>query len=648
MSQEIIRIETLNTDVINVATTEVVKIEGVGLQGEKGDTVSALWGTIVGNIDDQTDLKNQQDAQDSAIQSNTDEIGTLSAGNYILGDNIGQDLGLLDDQVKINTDAIGLLPATYVTSFKSRGGDVIPILDDYQASLITNDSTETGATVKDALDALDIEQGTQNTDIATNAGDIVTINNEQIVQNDAITAIEDTAVFESPVSPFPINYIWLGNQFQYDLIGLNGNPYEDDTIYNVNNNLKSPLYFYTKDVSPVTPTLTGVTPDSQSAGSNEGVILSNGSPSYSYSDPSAEHLVEFDNFDPLDVTQIVFISEGVSSISNLSDLENLSLLRLENGSLSSVDGYQNLTSLSYINFKLNDLVGNIDLSKLSNLITIQLQNNLIDSINLGSNAPFSLFDASTNALTQASVDNIINETDANGVSNGTLNVSGGTNSGFSSDSSASVVSLTDKSWTITSNGAVPRETGALWFKTQNVATITPTINGDPLNVLSSEGQFDPLTNAPNITWTNSTVENLVEYADFDPTQIFQLAFDNDGLTHLEGLLSLPNLNYITLYNSGCSSVDGFAPLPLLTQIQASGCNFTTIASLVGNVLCSTISFQGSSLDQTTVDMIFNDTDSNGVSNGTLNVSGGTNSAPSGASLTARTNLIGRGWTLTFN
>ena len=198
MSQEIIRIETLNTDVINVATTEVVKIEGVGLQGEKGDTVSALWGTIVGNIDDQTDLKNQQDAQDSAIQSNTDEIGTLSAGNYILGDNIGQDLGLLDDQVKINTDAIGLLPATYVTSFKSRGGDVIPILDDYQASLITNDSTETGATVKDALDALDIEQGTQNTDIATNAGDIVTINNEQIVQNDAITAIEDTAVFESP------------------------------------------------------------------------------------------------------------------------------------------------------------------------------------------------------------------------------------------------------------------------------------------------------------------------------------------------------------------------------------------------------------------------------------------------------------------
>ena len=430
MSQEIIRIETINTDVINVATTEVIKIEGVGLQGNSGDNVGVLsFNGRIGIVFPELD-----DYQASLVDNDSSVVGDT----------------VKDALDTIQTDLDGL-PSTFVTSFDGRTGAITPSLDDYQASLITNNSTETGATVKDALDALDIEQGTQNTDIATNAGDIVTINNEQIVQNDAITAIEDTAVFESPVSPFPINYIWLGNQFQYDLIGLNGNPYEDDTIYNVNNNLKSPLYFYTKDVSPVTPTLTGVTPDSQSAGSNEGVILSNGSPSYSYSDPSAEHLVEFDNFDPLDVTQIVFISEGVSSISNLSDLENLSLLRLENGSLSSVDGYQNLTSLSYINFKLNDLVGNIDLSKLSNLITIQLQNNLIDSINLGSNAPFSLFDASTNALTQASVDNIINETDANGVSNGTLNVSGGTNSAPSASSSTALANLISKGWTVTTN-----------------------------------------------------------------------------------------------------------------------------------------------------------------------------------------------------
>jgi len=57
---------------------------------------------------------------------------------------------------------------------------------------------------------------------------------------------------------------------------------------------------------------------------------------------------------------------------------------------------------------------------------------------------------------------------------------------------------------------------------------------------------------------------------------------------------------------------------------------------------------GCSLDQTTVDNIINETDANGVLNGTLNLSGGTNSAPSGASSTALANLISKGWTVTTN
>ena len=253
MAQEIIRIETINTDVINVATTEVIKIEGVGLQGNSGDNVGVL-------------------------------------------------------------------------SFNGRIGIVSPELDDYQASLITNNSTETGATVKDALDALDIEQGTQDTAIAlntakrsypladenrlagtsgTNTGDQdlsgiedaitaldirvsdnetdittiqgeqitqdgrldaieteqitqnddisslggrVTVNEsdiddleaEQILQNDAITAIEDTAVFESPISPNPVNYIWLGTDIDYQAIIAP----QDDTIYNINNNLETKAFYF--------------------------------------------------------------------------------------------------------------------------------------------------------------------------------------------------------------------------------------------------------------------------------------------------------------------------------------------------------------------------------------------------------------------
>ena len=173
MSQEIIRIETINTDVINVATTEVIKIEGVGLQGNSGDNVGVLsFNGRIGIVFPELD-----DYQASLVDNDSSVVGDT----------------VKDALDTIQTDLDGL-PSTFVTSFDGRTGAITPSLDDYQASLITNNSTETGATVKDALDALDIEQGTQNTDIATNAGDIVTINNEQIVQNDAITAIEDTAV----------------------------------------------------------------------------------------------------------------------------------------------------------------------------------------------------------------------------------------------------------------------------------------------------------------------------------------------------------------------------------------------------------------------------------------------------------------------
>jgi len=459
MSQEIIRIETINTDVINVATTEVIKIEGVGLQGNSGDNVGVLsFNGRIGIVFPELD-----DYQASLVDNDSSVVGDT----------------VKDALDTIQTDLDGL-PSTFVTSFDGRTGAITPSLDDYQASLITNNSTETGATVKDALDALDIEQGTQNTDIATNAGDIVTINNEQIVQNDAITAIEDTAVFESPVSPFPINYIWLGNQFQYDLIGLNGNPYEDDTIYNVNNNLKSPLYFYTKDVSPVTPTLTGVTPDSQSAGSNEGVILANGSPSYSYADPSVEHLVEFDNFDPLDVVNIQLDAIGATEvdISSLAVGAGGVVFLYSNTALTGsvtlpTIGASNCSSLRFYTTDINELVnselytgltgqldgfnanlqGEFKVPIAPNMTIFRLFGNsgLTSITSMAGCLSTNLIDHNGCALTQASVDNIFNDTDSNGVSNGTLNVSGGTNSAPSGASLTARTNLIGRGWTLTFN-----------------------------------------------------------------------------------------------------------------------------------------------------------------------------------------------------
>ena len=286
MSQEIIRIETINTDVINVATTEVIKIEGVGLQGNSGDNVGVL-------------------------------------------------------------------------SFNGRIGIVSPELDDYQASLITNNSTETGATVKDALDALDIEQGTQDTAIALNtakrsypladenrlAGTSGTNTGDQDLSGieDAITAIEDTAVFESPISPNPVNYIWLGTDIDYQAIIAP----QDDTIYNINNNLETKaFYFKTQNVSPITPTITGTVADWKSVGSDEGTDLGVSNPTFTYSDSSIEHLVTATDFDPLNCRTLKIQSAvyGVLDVSSLQEIVSLDLRF--NAGLTEIIGMEQLSNIT--------------------------------------------------------------------------------------------------------------------------------------------------------------------------------------------------------------------------------------------------------------------------------------------------------------
>ena len=81
---DFIEISTDRVDVITVGgvteeiittVTDVITIDGVGLKGDKGDTgTGGTWGTITGTLSDQTDLKNQQDTQDSAIALNTAKV----------------------------------------------------------------------------------------------------------------------------------------------------------------------------------------------------------------------------------------------------------------------------------------------------------------------------------------------------------------------------------------------------------------------------------------------------------------------------------------------------------------------------------------------------------------------------------------------
>jgi hypothetical protein len=67
-----------------------------------------------------------------------------------------------------------------------------------------------------------------------------------------------------------------------------------------------------------------------------------------------------------------------------------------------------------------------------------------------------------------------------------------------------------------------------------------------------------------------------------------------------------------------------------------------------NIAITTLYLSGCALDQANVDGVLADLDSAGLSNGEVDLSAGTNSAPSAAGLTSKASLEGKGWTVTVN
>ena len=85
-------------------------------------------------------------------------------------------------------------------------------------------------------------------------------------------------------------------------------------------------------------------------------------------------------------------------------------------------------------------------------------------------------------------------------------------------------------------------------------------------------------------------------------------------------------NTIWLDNNGLTDVAGTATPPGLTDLR----------------------LQDNALIEAAVDRVLTSLDTAGESNGYVNLSGGTNAAPSATGLSAKSNLEGRGWTVTVN
>ena len=93
-------------------------------------------------------------------------------------------------------------------------------------------------------------------------------------------------------------------------------------------------------------------------------------------------------------------------------------------------------------------------------------------------------------------------------------------------------------------------------------------------------------------------------------------------------------------------------IPVLSStkgLYADDCTLLSVVNMSDAILATQINFNNCALSVTSVDSILANVNTAGVSNGTLDISGGTNASPtSGGTNADYLALIGRGWTVTIN
>lgn len=115
--------------------------------------------------------------------------------------------------------------------------------------------------------------------------------------------------------------------------------------------------------------------------------------------------------------------------------------------------------------------------------------------------------------------------------------------------------------------------------------------------------------------------------------------------------------------SGCTfmtslAIGGFAGAPLLTTLDVSGANALQVLTSNSPALTTVtltnlpavieVQIPFASLDVASVNSILVAADANGLTNGIMNLGGGTSAAPTGAGATAAASLVGKGWIVTTN
>ena len=164
--------------------------------------------------------------------------------------------------------------------------------------------------------------------------------------------------------------------------------------------------------------------------------------------------------------------------------------------------------------------------------------------------------------------------------------------------------------------------------------------------------------AGTLAWNGKQLKGPIDPNFGKLENILQLRLYNNSLTgSIPDFTNLPNLQY--LYLQGNSLTGGIPDIgtnhPALITCRLQN-NQLSGLDTPWSISATTTEFRADGNALTTaahINEILVRADAAGAVNGLLNVSGGTNAAPDGSSggfdgLTARANLIGKGWTVTTN
>ncbi len=150
---------------------------------------------------------------------------------------------------------------------------------------------------------------------------------------------------------------------------------------------------------------------------------------------------------PNAITSISVTFSGADGKLFLGDLPNLTSLVCYFNAISEIHcSYMDKLIAIYAN---NNLLKNISLEKCSKLEELNLNNNLLSDLKLNGCSLIHSLNISANSLSVNTVNHILSVLDANGVHNGTCNISGGTNA--APTNLTSVNNLVSKGWTVIHN-----------------------------------------------------------------------------------------------------------------------------------------------------------------------------------------------------